>query len=249
MKETESEDQPAFIAVDFEELSSSPEKYIQNLIASLGSPDERVRKYAFEVMCELIDERAVKILTGYLGHKDNLVRYSVKKALEAIREKCPGRFDAITDPAPAGAAYKNYVFAVVLFAVVFALTLTLLILFNKPRGDNYLQAVAERSGGGPLKRPAADSFRAGANIIRFDEKGAPSIKINGFMSSYNSIKREAVVDLNPFGDSCRVTFAEEIKVDFLKGLKVEIEAEILHNDNINPVLLKARSVKPAGGRQ
>lgn len=249
MKEIESEDQPAFIAVDFEELSSGPEQYIQNLITSLGSPDERVRKYAFEVMCELVDERAVKILTGYLGHKDNLVRYSVKKALEAIREKCPGRFDAVIDPAPAGAVYKNYTFAVVLFAVVFALTLTLLIVFNKPRGDNYLQSVAERSGGGTMKRPSPAEVPAGANVIKFDAKGAPSIKISGFVSSYNSIKREAVVDLNPFGDSCRVTFAEEMKVDFLKGSKIEIEAEILHNDNINPVLLKARSVKPAGRRQ
>ena len=249
MKEIESEDQPAFIAVDFEELSSGPEQYIQNLITSLGSPDERVRKYAFEVMCELVDERAVKILTGYLGHKDNLVRYSVKKALEAIREKCPGRFAAVIDPPPAGAVYKNYTFAVILFAAVFALTLTLLILFNKPRGDNYLQSVAERSGGGTMKRPSMAEVPTGANVIRFNEKGAPSIKINGFVSSYNSIKREAVVDLNPFGDSCRVTFAEEMKIDFLKGSKVEIEAEILHNDNINPVLLKARSVKPAGRRQ
>ncbi len=249
MKETENEDQPAFIAVDFEELSSGPEQYIQNLITSLGSPDERVRKYAFEVMCELADERAVKILTGYLGHEDNLVRYSAKKALEAIREKCPGRFDSVIDNIPAGAAYKNYIFGIILFTAVFALTLTLLILFNKPRGDNYLQSVAERSGGGAVKRNVEASSPAGINVISFDEKGAPSIKINGFVSSYNSIKREAVVDLNPFGDCCRVIFAEETKVDFLKGSKIEIEAEILHNDNINPVLLKARSVKPAGGRR
>jgi len=173
----------------------------------------------------------------------------VKKALEAIREKCPGRFDEFIDPAPAGEAYKNYVFGVILFAAVFALTLTLLVTFNRPRGDNYLQAVAERSGGGMMKRSSPSAVPAGSNVIRLDEKGAPSIKINGFVSSYNSIKREAVVDLNPFGDSCRVTFAEDMKVDFLKGSKVEIEAEILHNDNINPVLLRARSVKPAGGRQ
>jgi HEAT repeat protein len=245
MKEIESEDQPAFIAVDFEELSSGPEQYIQNLITSLGSPDERVRKYAFEVMCELVDERAVKILTGYLDHKDNLVRYSARKALEAIRGKCPGRFDPIIDQAPAGAVYKNYTFAVVLFAVVFALTLLLLILFNKPRGDNYLQAVAERSGAGAAKRSSAEA-PAGANVIKFDEKGAPSIKINGSVSSYNSIKREALVDLNSYGDRCRVKFAEDMKVDFLKGSMVEIDAEILHNDNINPVLLKAKSIKPAG---
>lgn len=248
MKETEETNLPAVIAIDFEELSSSPEQYIQNLITSLGSPDERVRKYAFEVMCELADERAVRILTGYLNHRDNLVRYSVRKALDSICEKCPGRFDAIAGGARAeGAAQRLRFFkpALALFATVFAVTLAGLVLLDKPREDKHMAAVAGRVDGEARSRAAARV--AGKNVIVFDAKGAPSIKLSGIVSSYNPIKREAVVDLNAYGDSCRLVFADDARVDIIKGARIEVEAEIVRNDNINPVLLKAKPQERPGG--
>jgi hypothetical protein len=239
------EEQICSMAVDFEELSSSPERYIQTLVDSLGSPDERVRKYAFEVMCELADERAVKILTLYLSHKDNLVRYSVKKALEAVKKKCPGRFDAIINCAPpaAGAGKKiSGVSGFLFFAV--AAVIIIPLLYNA-KFEKDMPAV---SGPGGAVKQIKTAGAGGTNVIKYDEKGAPVITVKGLVSSYNSIKREAVIDLNSYGDSCKVIFDDSMKIDFTKGSKLEVEAEILHNDNINPLLLKAKSYRrPAAG--
>ncbi len=235
------EEQICSAALDFEELSSSPERYVQTLVDSLGSHDERVRKYAFEVMCELADERAVKILTLYLTHKDNLVRYSVKRALEAVKKKCPGRFEAVINCAsqPAGAAGKKISgvsgFLFLAAAAVVAAALMYGAKFEK-------DAPAVSAPGGAVKQ--IKTAGAGAtNVIKYDEKGAPVITVRGLVSSYNSIKREAVIDLNSYGDSCKVIFGDLMKIDFSKGSKLEVEAEILHNDNINPLLLRAKSYK------
>ncbi len=236
------EEQLGSMIVDFEELSSSPEQYIQTLVASLGSPDERVRKYAFEVMCELADERAVKILTLYLEHKDNLVRYSVKKALEAVIKKCPGRFEAIINRAPLKAPLKNYLRAG--FFAVAVLILSAYIYFLNMKVDYYLPAASLQNKEKQIKTAAA----GGANFIKYDEKGVPVITVRGIVGSYNSIKREAVIDLNSYGDSCKIIFGDSMKIDFSIGSKLQVEAEILHNDNINPLLLRAKSYKrpPAG---
>lgn len=230
------------MVVDFEELSSSPEQYIQTLVAALGSPDERVRKYAFEVMCELCDERAVKILTLYLDHKDNLVRYSVKKALEAVIKKCPGRFEAIIKRAPLKISGKNYWLAGLSAGALLAVSLYMYHLSVK--NDYQPSAAFLQSKEKRINMAAAGE----ANFIKYDEKGTPIITVKGMVSSYNSIKREAVIELNSYGDSCKILFEDSMKVDFSKGAKLVVEAEILHNDNINPLLLRAKSYKrPAAG--
>ncbi|HOD38977.1 MAG TPA: HEAT repeat domain-containing protein [Candidatus Wallbacteria bacterium] len=238
MKETENEDQISFTEINFDELSSGPEQYIQTLIVSLGNPDERVRKYAFQVMCELADERAVKILTGYLNHRDNLVRYSVKKALEAIKEKRPGRFEEIISGGQpkVGTNYALWIIVLAAFMVTSSMTI---VFINRGEVDNK----AKNSSTAGKKNKTASQPVSPANVITYDAKGVPTVKITGIVSAYNSIKREAGINLNSYGDFCKIIFADDMKIDFTLGSKIELTAEILHNDNINPVILKAVSYK------
>ncbi|HOT74842.1 MAG TPA: hypothetical protein PK467_03590, partial [Candidatus Wallbacteria bacterium] len=134
----------------------------------------------------------------------------------------------------------NYVLWIVVLAAFMVTSSMTIIFINRGEVDNKAK---NSSAAGKKNKTTFASPAAPANVITYDAKGVAVIKITGIVSAYNSIKREAGINLNSYGDFCKITFADDMKIDFVTGSRIELTAEILHNDNINPVILKALSYK------
>lgn len=231
---------------EMHQKDQTPEEKIRQIISLLGSPDNSVRKQAVISLSSINGPEAIKCLAAYLTHKDNMVRYSVRKALNDIKARGGSNFSeasgVLTSAADKTASEVKMGSIITIFFI--------LIIISSGIGY-YLYFKTDRQPSTVRKAFAATAKTAADvkndyekyNVIRRDEKGTPVLTIKGFVSQLNKIKREATIFFGTRSDGAIVAFPENIKMNIDSGANVEIVGELVRNDNIGPVLIKCRSVK------
>ena len=221
------------------------EDQIKNLISQLGNPDESERKKAMDSLSAIESPDAAKCLAGYMTHKDNLVRYSVRKALNEIKARKGTEFDdeLIENTLPAGKERSDIKAGRVITFLIILISVTAGSVYHFYFKPGEQTAASTNRYTLSLQAGPAAKNNEDYNIIRQDEKGAPVLKVKGLVSQSNKIKRELKVLFGAQGDCSIVSFPENVKMDAESGDNVEIDGELIKNDNIGPLLIKCRKIK------
>jgi len=218
------------------------DEYVRAIVERLSCPDENVRKTAVKYLEEIDDPQMVKILAEYQNHGDNMVRYSVRKALVSIKNRSGDKFDSIIVKGDEREIEKKPEtgYAVVTFIVI-AIFFGAAVYMIRDDGGAHTPEVNISSRGA-----AKESGTWKLNVVRFVD-GKPMIKIAGQPASIDRIKREAVFMIGERGGGCIVSFPDELDISALTmGRKFEVEGEIVRNDNVNPPLVKCGKLVKAG---
>lgn len=221
------------------------QRNIEDLIGQLVDPAESTRKEVLAALSQIEDPEQIKILQGFCRHRDSIVRYVVKKALIAIGQKHPDLvgdfFNREADKSESGTSSKVLLLAGFCIGIILLHNLVTMLFLRR----NQAEARSEKANYGKVK-----SFITGDLTTRTDKYNLvdfrgrqPVLKIKGYVSSVDRMRRTAIVVFNSAGDRCLVTFPEGSDMKIASGERIEIEGELLRNDNIGPVQLEARSVR------
>ncbi len=233
-----------------ETTAKNHDEYIKTLISQLGSPVEAVRKKAMGDLTSIDDPKAIKILTGFISHKDNLVRYSVRRALNEIEKRRGDKLGGIGNgyaaiiSAPGDSSElqtrtSSKIFIMATLLILLHVGLAAYFFFRRAP-ENALADTASNVFHSSTKTAAPD--RSKYNVINFDNNGGAAIKIKGIVIYINKIKREAIVTMNYSTAKCVMSFKDGITMDFEAGNIVEAEGELIRNDNIGPVLIQCNKI-------
>lgn len=219
------------------------DEMVRALLDRFASPDENVRRSAMAELESIDDPLAARALLEYQGHPDNLVRYSVKKALATIKNRLGDKFEGQITAAgendeakrsgPGNAPFAAICFLVV--AVYFAASFYILRNIGGGTTADVPDAPAAAAKGGKQR----------FNVVRF-VGGKPMIRTRGLASSVDRIRREAVFLIGDHGEKCVAAFPDGVQMDVSAGGVYEIEGEIVRNDNVSPPLIECRKVAKAG---
>ncbi len=231
------------------------EEYVRELISQLGSPLEAARKKAMNDLSALDDPKSIKTLAGYISHKDNLVRYSVRRALNDIKRRQGDNFEKAGNEvisltsAPGEKTEKSKSGGINLIFIV-----SLLILFQAGLAAYYFTRLApndlnhnnktNKNSVSSLALPDPSKY----NIVRFNKNSVAIIKIKGTVINKNSISRNALVAMSNSTAKCLLNFKEDMKMNFQTGESIEAEGELLRNDNIGPVLMQCLKIRSANNK-